>query len=192
MKRLPFVLLLCGGLAACASSPPTKFYTLDPVAPDRAGHSLAGPPLQVGRVQLPGILDRSWFVRRLGPNRVDVSTQDRWAGPLDEMIQRTLSTDLATRLPAGLVLAPSVAGPENVRHLQLTINRFIGDETDNVVLDVDWSIARSGTPENTTALAPSEHLTCPAASGKTGALVAAMSVCLSRLSDRIVVAAGRT
>src|ERR1700693_4933463 len=113
-------------LAGCGSSPPTQFYTLSSVpaesrVPGGFGNTQ---PLQVRRVQLPGDLERDAVVTRLGANRLNVSDQDRWGGPFDEMIQRVLTSDLGSRLPSGMVLAPGdPVPPSGVRTIKLNVRQ---------------------------------------------------------------------
>lgn len=102
-------LLLCASavalLAAC-STPPSRFYHLDAVAPDTAPSGAA--PLRGAEAQrrviglegvkVPGYLDRSELVMRAPGNRLVVREFDRWGGPLDEMVTRTLLRNLETDL----------------------------------------------------------------------------------------------
>lgn len=176
-------LLLALLLAACGSSPPTRFYMLDPVPSARAPLPDPGPPVQIGHVSIPGPLDRLSFVTRSGPNRIDVSDQDRWAAPLDGMIARVVAADLAARLPADRVLAPGDPTPQS-RSLTVVLNirQFVGDTAGKVVLDVDWSVLdRQQHPR----LTQRASITRQAASGQAGAIAAAMSDALGELSDRI-------
>ena len=96
-------------LAGCGTSLPSKFYVLtaDP-APPRFG-APAGSTVGFGRVSLPGALDRPALARRRGGNEIVYSEEERWAGPLDDMVRRVLADDLAARLPAGSILAESAA-----------------------------------------------------------------------------------
>ncbi len=99
-------LLLSGILAACGSSPPSRYYVLsaqpDPAAVRQIGGS--GRTLALGAVKLPGALDRPQIARQLGPNQLEYAETDRWAGPLDDMTRRVLAADLRPLLPAGTTL----------------------------------------------------------------------------------------
>ena len=53
---------------------------------------------------MPGALDRPQIARRLGPNQLEYAENERWAGPLDDMIRRVLAADLRPGCPAGTVL----------------------------------------------------------------------------------------
>ena len=180
-------------LAGCHSAP-TQFYTLTSSAgasrvPFAFSRAL---PVVVARVELPGDLDRDAFVTRVGPNRLNVSDTDRWGGPFDEMIQRVLASDLSSRLPAGMVLAPGDPVPASgARTVKLTIRQFMGDSNGHVVLEADWSLLSGNPPKP--QLIRHEQLFDNAGSNHASAIVATMSHLLARLADRIAdtVAASR-
>src|SRR5205814_10451955 len=77
--RLAAVLVAAGLLlAGCGSSPPSKFYVLtaDPV-PQRVSGA-ASKTVALGRVSLPGALDRPQIARRKGGNEIVFSEEERW------------------------------------------------------------------------------------------------------------------
>jgi len=191
MRARSLLLLLALLPAGCGSSPPTQFYTLTAMPETGRVFGAAGKPLMVGHIQLPGDLDRDNLVTRSGPNRLNVSDQDRWAGPLDEMIQRVLATDLAARLPSGMVLAPGdPAPPRGARTLAVNVRQFMGDAAGQVALDVDWSLL-AGNPQHP-VLRRQESLMADAGSAHPAAIVAAMSRVLGELSERMAGTVART
>jgi uncharacterized lipoprotein YmbA len=179
-------------LSACGSSPPSRFYTLDPVPPSRPMATSAGPAIEVSQVSLPESLDRLSFVTRIEPNRINVSDQDRWAAPLEGMVRRVLATNLASRLPGRTVRMPGDP-PSKGRSLKIIVNirQFIGDQTGHVVLDADWAATMN---DRTTLSGRPETISVQATSPKAGSITTAMSQALGTLSDRIaaaIVAHGR-
>ena len=176
---LALVLLLAG----CGSSPPSKFYVLtaDPVPP-RAGAAAAN-TVALGRVTLPGALDRPQIARRRGANEIVFSEEERWAGPLDDMLRRVLADDLAARLPAGVMLVESSAKPPPGATIALDVSRFDADETGAVTLAARWeAIGRNGAPLG----APRESTIVEPGSGKdAAAVVATMSRAVAALAARI-------
>jgi uncharacterized protein len=167
-------LVLSGCLVGCATSPPIRFYTLSPVGNESA--SMNTPPaIRVVRVSLPGEIDRPELVRRIDSNRVQLAEDDRWAAPLEELIRRTLSADLQTRVPA-------VAGdPEQ---LSVEIEEFIGAADCAVTLRAAWSLK----PSNATAQPIRGYETIrvePSGACELSALPGAMSRALAELSNRI-------
>ncbi len=184
-RLLPALLVLT--LAACASSPPTRFFTLEPVAPGApAGAARERAPLKVDAVHIPPALDRSSMVRGLSGNQLEISSQDRWAGDLGATIRRVLTQDLARRLPAGMVVAPDAPAPAGARGLVVDILTF-QPQGGEVVLDADWTLLQG--EHARPVLSRGEHLTTAAAPSAQGE-AAAMSTLLGRLADRIAAQIG--
>jgi len=185
-QRLIAVLALLA-LSACASSPPTHFYALDPVAAGGSPREVAGSPVKIDAVHIPPALDRSSMVRGASGNQLDISSQDRWAGDLGEMIRRVLTQDLAQRLPSGMVIAPESPAPANTRGLVVDILTFQPQASGEVVLDADWTLLQ-GTQFNV-VLRRAVHLTATAADSAQGE-AGAMSTLLGELADDMAAAIG--
>jgi len=167
-------------LAACASSPPTRFFTLDAVAPAGSSRIPAGEPVKIDAVHIPPALDRNSLVRGESDNQLNISSQDRWAGDLGEMTRRVLTQNLASRLPSGMVIAPESPAPPSARGLVVDILTFQPQASGEVVLDADWTLLE-GTQSNP-VLRRSVHLTAAAAPSAQGE-AAAMSTLLGQLAD---------
>jgi uncharacterized lipoprotein YmbA len=194
-------------LSACASSAPLRYYTLSEVPPATAPTSTV-PAIHVGRVRIPGELDRTELVQRIDATRLKIAEQDRWAAPLDEMIRRALSADLqargATASPAAASPAPSsapdaasptMAPPKDASvgspaTLSLDVEELIGDASCGVTLRASWEL-RSAAASAAPARMGQEAIRLPPSSGTctVGALPMAMSQALAQLSDRILAAA---
>jgi uncharacterized protein len=179
-SRLILALLVLT-VSACASSPPTRYFALDPVASTGAAAQGGGmsAPVKIDAVHIPPALDRDSMVRGESDNQLQISSQDRWAGDLGEMIRRVLTQDLAARLPAGMVIAPESPAPPNARGVVVDILTF-QPQAGEVVLDADWTLLQ-GTQSNP-VLRRNAHLTAPAASSAQGQ-AAAMSTLLGELAD---------
>jgi uncharacterized protein len=174
------VLLLMLTLAGCGSSPKTRFYTLDPV--DGARATSGGAPIQLGHVALPGALDRQSIVTHATGNRVDISDQERWAAPLDELVRRALAADMRARLPNGIVLAEGDPTPAGTRTLVLNVQQFMPDASGKVLLEVDWTLQHAGKPGVPRHLSIQTQM-----HGQGGEAIAdAMSRALGQLADDIV------
>jgi uncharacterized lipoprotein YmbA len=189
-------LLGCGGLIGCGTSPPTRFYILNDIAPaaaappaTRAGPAAPAPsssptplPVQLGPVAIAPELDRPELVTRSGPNRVRVADFERWAAPLDDQVRRVLSDDLAARLAPGLILGADVpAASQPHRTLGIAIDEFYGDDSCAVSLRAGWSLWRP----NAGSLHGTEQLQIPASAPCGEQLPAAMSRALAALADRL-------
>jgi uncharacterized protein len=165
-------------LSACATSAPLRYYTLSEVPPAAEASSAtnAAPGIRVGRVRIPGELDRNEIVQRIDATRLQIAEQDRWAAPLDDMIRRTLSADLQAR---GATSSPGT--------LSVDVDEFIGDASCGVTLRASWELKPTNTTTGPTRTG-TELIRVPPSSGTctVGALPMAMSQALSQLSDRIL------
>jgi uncharacterized lipoprotein YmbA len=185
-------LLLCL-LSACASSPPLRFYTLSEIAPQaRITSSQAIPvaiPVRVDRITIPAELDRPQLVRRIDANRVEIAESDRWAAPLDDMILRVFSADLAARLPEKMVMIPSrpTAG-QQTRTLSVDVLEFFGDSSCAVTLRAAWLLK----PPNAPGARGVEEIHVPPTGGcAPDALPAVMSQALAQMSERVAAVIAR-
>jgi uncharacterized protein len=163
-------------LVACASSPPTRFYTLSDTSAE--AHAPAGVgQVTIGAVTIPGELDRPEIVRRVGLNQLSISGANRWAAPLDEIIRRVLAEDIARRMPG--------AAAEQQRLVSVDIREFYGDAGCNVILRAVWTLRQTG------AQPVSEEIPVPSSGACPGTLADTMSIALGRLSDRIIAGVAR-
>jgi uncharacterized protein len=181
------VLASASVLAACQSSPPTHYFAMTeiaaPTAP-RAG-SPAQIPIRIERVTIPGELDRLEFVRRSTSNRLQISTFDLWAAPLEGMIRRVISGDLTARLAAGAMASENEpAAGEPRRHLYIDVQEFTGDEHGAVTLHATWLIQTPNAPSQR----GTEEIKVEARDASADALAAAMSRALADFADRIATA----
>jgi uncharacterized lipoprotein YmbA len=145
-KRNLVLLLLPLLLAACGSSPKTHYFTLSAAPQPTGARPAIAAPVTVASVNLPASLDRRGMVRRTGSNTVEISDQDRWAAPLDDMTRRVLSRDLAQRLPEGKVVLPDAPSPPHTASIVVAIAQFGADGHGKIVLDGSWSLLKDDKP----------------------------------------------
>lgn len=185
MLRTQASLLLALALAACASAK-TYTYTLSAVPPAGGpvvSHPLAS-PIEVGEVGIPAVIDRTSIVLTAPGDQLQVSQNDVWGAGLRDLIRRTLSEDLAERLPDGSVLQPGTpARSARLRIVAVAIQQFEGSTGGVVTLRADWTVVRSGeTPKGKPHHA---DIQLNAAGGTVPAIVPAMSAALGQLADEI-------
>jgi uncharacterized lipoprotein YmbA len=173
-------LLIC----ACASSPPFRFFVLDPIAPAGDVAEAAGNPVQIASVRVPPMLDRREIVREEAPNKLTISHQNRWGAPLPDMTQRVLSQNLMLRLPAGRVVLPEQPAPAGTSSISVDILQFGVDASGTVVLEGSWSLVPSGT--DLAAANHRFHLNQRAVAGDYADQARAMSTLLGQLADSII------
>lgn len=180
-------------LAACGTSPQTRYFTLSvvpgTVVPGSGPATASVPsPVTVAAVNVPASLDRDSMVRRTGPTTVEVSDRDRWVAPLDSMVRRVLSEDLTTRLPEGAVVLPDSPSPPHTASIVVSIGQFELDPRGKVVLKGSWSVLKDGgMPE----LRRDVALETSARGGDGSAQAEGMSELLGQLATQIATALGK-
>ena len=163
-------------LGACASSPPTRFYTLSDT-PGEATAPAGASQVLITVVSIPGEIDRPELVRRIGPNQLSVADLDRWAAPLDDTIRRVLTDDIARRVPGPVSQPP--------RLVAVDVREFYGDASCNVTLRAVWALKQAGAEPVTEEIRVPSSGACPATLADT------MSTALGQLSDRIIAGVAR-
>ena len=185
-------LLVTGGLlalGACSFGPqtdPTRFYLLsareeqpqtDVVVERRGGVNVG-----IGPFAIPGYLDRSQFVRRIGPNEVNPVEAARWAESIDEGFERVLAENLDARLPNVDVYShPWRATTLTQWIVTGDVHRFETDASGEAVLDVTWRVLD---PERQpTDLGARSVVTSRATGSGVDAEVAALSEAVDRFAE---------
>ncbi len=189
MRQGPCILAVGALLAlgACASSPPSKFYGLAAVPPPSSGARLSAanetPTIRVAAVHIPPTLDRQEITRLGTGNQLEIGGQARWAAPLDEMTQQTLTRDLIERLPAGKVILPGAPAPADVHPVVVNILQFQSDVAGSVVFEGSWSLLAPSTA--LPVLVRNFRYTANANPQNIGDQVGVMSTLLGQLADDI-------
>ena len=192
------------GAAGCATSPPSRFYTLTPLPEaDRGGSDIAGGTLAIGigPVVFPQFLDRPQLVVRGGSNQLTLEEFNRWGGTVQDDFLRVWGENLAHLLDTSrIIIFPSESRLPLDFRITAEVVSFEGRPAGDAVLKVRWAVMDERLQR---ALASREDVyRCPiaragttAADGGTGtsadvgltgqaseAIVAAMSDCLGRFS----------
>lgn len=170
-------------LAACVgSTPPARFYSLEPLAAaDAPVGAVAN--LAIGPISLPEGLDRSQMVTRLSAFEVHIDEFARWAEPLDQAVARVMGANLGALLDAQWVAMVPGEGtlPDAVR-VSVQVLRFEADSQQST-LEARWQVWRgkSGDPIAT------RKSTCVAErqGGDAGSVAAAMSENLAQLAREV-------
>jgi len=142
---LIFSILALSILSGCASTEPSRFYTLSAIKD--TGSVQRVPALEqriivgVGPVEIPDYLDRPQIATRDGANELKLSEFDRWAGSLREDIGRVLSENLSVLLAQNRVaVVPTYSGMSFDYRIIMNISRFDVMPDGNVALRAQWSI----------------------------------------------------
>ncbi len=144
MKARIAPLALTLALAACASTPPVRYYTLgqDP-APPSPPASTTAPRLRlaIAPVSLPESLDRPNIVLHSAPTRLQILEQDRWANGLQQEIARVIAERLHARQPAfDVSYYPQAAAERPDYGLSLDVQHFDAQRGGTVTVMLRWSL----------------------------------------------------
>lgn len=137
------VTLAAALLAGCSSSPPARFYTLQPpanataVSTERVGYQI-----EVVSVTVPEQVDQPQIMLRPeeGSGPLTPIYSDRWSAPLSDEIRGALADTLVNTLGAldVRVLAPAAEVP--VWRIQVDVQRFDMVSGGPARLDATWRI----------------------------------------------------
>jgi uncharacterized protein len=145
-------LVIAGALATsgCFSPQldPSKFFVLAP-AGAAAANSIApaglspssSPTIGLGPIKLPEYLDRDEVVTRVGPNRLELSDEDRWAEPLNDNFRQVIAQDLTQSLGThSIVFYPWVGTTRIDYQVRIDVYRFETDPNANAQLVAHWQV----------------------------------------------------
>ena len=174
--------LTCAALAAgCASSPPTRFYTLSATASPVATSSTLS--IAVGPVSIPTMVDREEIVVSMGSNEVHLDELHRWAAPLAENLARTVAGNLVIVLGTPRVsLFPQKAAADAAYRVAIEVQRFESTPGRSVRLDATWTVRQMADGKSRTGRT---DVTEASTSAGYDALAAAHSRAAERLSRDI-------
>jgi hypothetical protein len=182
-------LLLVFFLAACSTTPPVAYYTLNtlPEMQQEIPAAVMDDTLAigVGPVEFPKFLDRPQIVTRKSQNQIEVSEFHRWAGSFPGDFSRVLAKNISILLPSDRVAVyPWGEQFSPTYRVKLDVEQFDGQLGERVVLDVTWMVTDQ---EGTNKLVVRKSLIEEPVSDKTyEALVVAESNALVTLSRTIV------
>ena len=187
----PFILARGAAIAAalaagCGSSPPSRFYLLNPTAASDAA-APARYAVIVGPVTIPATIDQPQIVLQLGPNQVHPDEFNRWGAPVQDQIGRIVAADLATLLGTPRITSTPLPHFDAAYRVALDIQRFESAPGKSAVIEAVWvvyAVAGEGTSGHSGHTLADE----PVADGSMDALVAAHSRALATISADIAAA----
>lgn len=176
-------LLVAALLSGCGHSPPTRYFTLDPMASQRVPQAAPAFPIQVDAFHIPALLDRREIVRATSANAIAESNQDRWAASFGSMARDVLTQDVSKRLPPNSVVLPGAPTPKGAAHLVVDVADFKPDAMGIVHLDGSWSLLHGN--RQVLILRREFHLTSTRRVRGAASQAAIMSELLARLAGDI-------
>jgi uncharacterized protein len=178
------LVVLAAGIAGCASSPPSRFYTLTSPTPQEIRQAVQPVSVSMAPVEIPDYLDRPQMVTREGLNGLRLAEYDRWLGSLSDNIATVLAENLTQALGTDQVfLAPLLRGKKTDYAVSVRILRLDCTLGDQVFLKAQWSCC-AGTDRKD---CPTQmvHFTERLHDGRYETMVAAVSRTLELLSREI-------
>jgi uncharacterized lipoprotein YmbA len=128
-------------LAACGSSPPVRYFSLDPVYESTANDGVEKPIVGLGELRTPNHLYRSQMVTRSRGGELVVHDFQRWSEPLDQGIHRVVAANVDSLLENLTVIAfPFDSMVRPMYRVYGSVERFDVDDTGRAVLIVQWGI----------------------------------------------------
>ncbi|SDV49506.1 PqiC family protein [Chitinasiproducens palmae] len=153
-------------LAGCASSPDSKFYTLQPDVATPAAPRRAPPLLvEVLPVKVPQQVQRPQMVLADGEGRVKIDEYHRWSASLDDEVGQALSTALSHDLGALDVYRTPTADSAPRYRVSVSVQRFDSAPDKRVAFTAVWSVRRQPGDATLTCQTALER---PVANGFTG------------------------
>jgi uncharacterized lipoprotein YmbA len=141
MQRGVMLMLLL--LAGCGFFSKTKssFYSFERIPPATPVAATRGVPVAIDSIELPPGFDRKDVVVRKADHQLEIRGTEQWSASLEPMVLHTLSFNLASRLPDGMVILPGQLRPASeVRSISVAFGEFAAGPESNVVLDARWTI----------------------------------------------------
>jgi hypothetical protein len=185
MRRPAILATLCAAAllaAGCASSPPSRFYTLTATATASATPAAAPSTLlvAVGPVTVPDVVDRPEIVVSNAPNEVQLDEFNRWASPLPNIVARVVAENLVALLGTPrVILFPQALTTDADYRVVIEVRTFESIPGSAAVFDAVWTIRRGRDGRTQTGRTSARE---GVADGSYGALAAAHSRAVARLS----------
>ncbi len=176
-------------LSGCASTPPTRFFILSPIAgSERMGsrmgeHCLA---IGIGPVKIPQYLNQPEIVTRITQNEVNLDEFAKWAEPLENNISRALAENLSSLLCLrSIVIFPWGSQTRIDYRIDVHVIQMDGVLGESALLDVSWSIAAGADRKKPALVTKRSRYKEPTGGGDYGAFVSAQGRNLASLSRDI-------
>ena len=143
-RRILFSACVLLVLSACSSSPPVRYFSLNPIDAEFRQDPDDAIMLGLGPIRMPDYLNRSQIVWRNTNAEMHLAEFSRWTEPLAISLLRIVSTDVDNLMQGVVVVAfpydPFVRDQVDYR-LVGDVNRFDTDSSGTVVLEVQWGVS---------------------------------------------------
>jgi uncharacterized lipoprotein YmbA len=128
-------------LAGCSTSPPVRYFSLEPVYDMVNSVDDQQPIVGLGQLRTPNFLFRSQLVTRERGGELVVHDFRRWSEPLDQAIHRVVAANTDSLVGDMTVIAfPYESRIQPAYRVHGNVERFDADTRGEAVLIVQWSI----------------------------------------------------
>lgn len=188
-RTLRLLVTAIGGLALAAGclkrSKVSEMYVLEPMSA-RAAVSTSETPeavVGVGKVTVPGWIDRPQVAGRSATGQIVVNEFARWGEPIARGVQRVVAENLAAVLPTRRIVMAPYSPNEVVQHrVDITLLEAARQADGSVLVEARWAILGPGGA--TLVQRRSSNRAQPTAAGAAGA-VTGTSEAIAGLSQEI-------
>lgn len=137
-SHLLLILTMAGFLSAC-SAPGKQFYILTAEAPTSHKSSKIG--IGVGPITIASYLDRPNLVFQQKDNQLIIAESHRWAGNLEDHINRALATNLGRLMGTPHVRTYPWQGDEGLRYqITIDIDTLHANAEGDAVIEAKWRV----------------------------------------------------
>jgi uncharacterized lipoprotein YmbA len=181
LARTISVFLIAAACAACGTTKPARFYTVDAITTPSSLPSTSV-SVMVGPVSIPALVDRPEFVVQSASNRVEIDEFNRWASPLSDGIAEAVAGDLAAMLGTPQVASAPLANFKPTYRVTIDVQRFDSLVGRQVLFDAVWMVSRVSTGEARSGRTTASE---PVQGDSYDAVAAAHSRAIARMSGDI-------
>jgi uncharacterized lipoprotein YmbA len=128
-------------LAACATAPPSRFFTLGGAPAPAAATSTVS--VVVGPVTVPAVVDRPEIVVAVGQNEVWLDEFNRWASPLPDAIAVATAENLAALLATSRATSLVQSAVDADYRVGVEVQRFDSAPGAYALLDAVFTVRRT-------------------------------------------------
>lgn len=178
---LPWLLAGCVG-----STPPARFYLLEPLASNNSTTAVVAdkPILALVPVKIPHYLERAQLVTASGKNTYQLDELNRWAESLDDNITRVMLQELSGLLPADVVLSTSQRAKQATLRLAVSMLEFHIDPQGQAKCVAQWQISKG----EEVIVSKQSSYQVPASLNDAQIKVQALNQCLNQLNREMAAA----
>lgn len=170
-------------LASCGSSPRNNHYLLTTDVSTAPGGET--PALGIGPVAVPEYLNRNSMVYSREGNKLEISSTERWAEPLEAGINRVVGINLASSLDTqDIRYFPWDTGKPPDFGVSITVLMLDADDS-QAILDAEWRLFRPASGESVVRRISHLKLALPEGPLTPQQIAPAYSALFSQLSDLI-------